>query len=245
MVAVEHAALVPSVDETGRRGSAWMVSVAIHAAVLGGVLYVMRPGRLPTPPAPEALIYVEPAPAAPAPLGVPTGEVAVPPVVETPKPVVQEVPKPVKPVVKKPQPLHAPSPAPALPKGEPLGSAEGVPGGVVGGTPGGLVGGQAGGHGDGPVPADRVAHPPVPIDKVMPVYPPLARTRGVEGVVLLRAIVDRDGRIEDGVTIVQSSPTFDEAAVAAFRRWRFQPGRDENGTAVRVILEIPIRFQLR
>jgi protein TonB len=79
----------------------------------------------------------------------------------------------------------------------------------------------------------------------MPVYPPFARARGQEGVVLLRAIVDREGRIEDGVTVVQSSPTFDDAAVAAFRRWRFQPGRDESGTAVRVILEVPIRFQLR
>ena len=233
----ERAALIPSVEATGRCGPAWILSVAVHAAVLGVVLYLMRPARLVAPPAPEALIYVEPAPAAPAPLGVPTGDAAAPPVVEPPKPIVQEIPKPARPVVQRTQPLHAPAPAPALPKGEPLGNADGVPGGAVGGQPGG--------HGDGPVTADRVAHPPVPIDKVMPVYPPLARARGLEGVVLLRAIVDREGRIEDGVTVVQSSPTFDEAAVAAFRRWRFQPGRDENGTAVRVILEIPIRFQLR
>ena len=34
-------------------------------------------------------------------------------------------------------------------------------------------------------------------------------------------------------------------ALEAFRRWRFKPGRDDSGSAVRVIVQQPIRFQLR
>jgi len=38
---------------------------------------------------------------------------------------------------------------------------------------------------------------------------------------------------------------FDAAAVAALHQWRFEPGRDRDGKPVRVLIEVPIRFQLR
>ena len=239
--------LLPAVEDAGRRGPAWMVSLAVHAAALGVLLHLLRPAPIVTPPEPPPLVFVEPAPAPPLPLGVPTGDVATPPVAELPTDVVREPPKRVE---AKPKPLRTPpprpaAPQPALPRGETLGGPDGTAGGVVGGTPGGVVGGRPGGQGDAPIPADRVAHPPVPIQKVLPTYPPMARARGLEGVVVLRAIVDREGRVEEAVTVVTSAPTFDEAAVAAVRRWRFQPGRDGDNTIVRVLIEIPIRFQLR
>jgi len=37
----------------------------------------------------------------------------------------------------------------------------------------------------------------------------------------------------------------DQAAIDALRRWRFSPGRDREGSAVRVLLEVPLRFTLR
>ena len=59
-------------------------------------------------------------------------------------------------------------------------------------------------------------------------------------------IVGRDGRPEaESVRLRQSAPSFDDAAVEAVRQWRFQPGRDAAGHPVRVIPEVPIRFQLR
>lgn len=125
------------------------------------------------------------------------------------------------------------------------GVAGGQVGGVVGGVEGGLVGGVVGGRGDQVLRAEVAAKPPVPIERVLPDYPPRARARRLEGLVLLRAVVDRQGRVEEGVEVLESSPAFDEAAIAALRRWRFTPGRDDAGNAVRVQIDVPMRFQLR
>ncbi len=73
----------------------------------------------------------------------------------------------------------------------------------------------------------------------------MARARSLEGRVVLRAVVGRDGRVEEAITVVESAPTFDAAAVTALRKWRFEPGRNRDGNAVRVVIDVPIRFQLR
>jgi protein TonB len=84
------------------------------------------------------------------------------------------------------------------------------------------------------------------IGREVPNYPVDARRREVEGVVLLEAIVDREGRVEpNSVRVLESVSLLDGAAVEAVKRWRFRPGRDHSGATVRVILEIPIRFALR
>ncbi len=61
---------------------------------------------------------------------------------------------------------------------------------------------------------------------------------------MLEAIVDREGQVEPEITVLQSVPVLNNAAVTAVRQWRFTLGRGENGQAVRVILEVPIRFML-
>jgi len=77
------------------------------------------------------------------------------------------------------------------------------------------------------------------------VYPPLVRARGLEGQVVLRAIVDSTGAVEPAITVTRSIPGLDAAAIVALHRWRFEPGRDRDGRPLRVVLEVPIRFQLR
>jgi protein TonB len=232
---------------TPRRSTAWTVSVLVHAAALGvGIWLVERTVTAP-PPEPERMVFVEPAPPPPPPLGAPVSAASVPvapqPVVERPK----EIPQPQRLVVpRKPKRLASPLPTPAaIPRGEPEGSVGGVSGGVLGGEAGGKVGGVVGGHGDAPVPANAVEHPPVLVSRVLPVYPPMARARSIEGRVLLRAVIDRDGHVEEAITVVESEPVFDAAAVEALHKWRFEPGRDRDGRAVRVLVEVPIRFQLR
>lgn len=121
------------------------------------------------------------------------------------------------------------------------GETAGVVGGVAGGAHGGVIGGQ----GTGPVPVNQVANPPTLLARVMPDYPQQARRRGIEGLVLLEAILDREGRIEDNIKVLQSIPSLDEAAQRALRRWRFKPARDNDGRPLRVILEVPIRFVLK
>lgn len=77
-----------------------------------------------------------------------------------------------------------------------------------------------------------------------PIYPLLARQRGDEGTVLLRAEVLPTGRC-GRLTVLSSSGStlLDGAAVRAVRWWQFKPAR-RAGRPVAVWVEIPIRFRL-
>ncbi len=244
-----HLLRVPPPHHPPRRTRAWALSVAAHMLALGVVLWLMQRTLLPPPPSLERMVFIEPAPPPPPPLGVAGGTLVAPVVPVLPQPLAEpkQVVKPRRLVV--PRKLPAPTPPAARPQAAPSGdvegSAGGVTGGVLGGEAGGKVGGVVGGHGDAPVPADRVEHPPVLLTRVLPVYPMAARARNLEGRVVLRAVVDRDGHVEEAITVVESVPLLDTSAVEALRRWRFEPGRDRDGRPVRVLVDVPIRFQLR
>jgi protein TonB len=232
-----------------RRTHAWIVSLGAHAVVLGVIAVILERAVVAPVPEPVRMVYIEPAPPPPPPVGAQTGAPSVPAVTEPVREKPKEIPQPQRLVVRrkaKPKPRRAEAaPVVAVPRGEPQGEAGGVVGGVVGGEAGGMAGGVVGGHGDAPIPADQVERPPVPIKRVMPVYPPVARARNLEGRVVLRAVVDRAGHVEQAITVVDSIPLLDAAAVEALRQWRFTPGEDRDGHAVRVLIDLPIRFQLR
>jgi len=118
-------------------------------------------------------------------------------------------------------------------------------GATAGSGSGGAGGGTGGGFGAGSQSYAAVEHPPVPISRVLPEYPSTARARGLEGEVVLRAIVDRQGAVEQQIVVVESVPLLDQAAIEALRRWRFEPGRDANNRPVRVVIQVPLRFRLR
>jgi protein TonB len=141
--------------------------------------------------------------------------------------------------------LPAAVPVAESPAGVPDGSLTQHPSGTVGGVDHGVAGGVVGGAGTGPIPVGAVAHPPVLMRRVQPAYPQAARRQGIEGLVLLEAVLDRDGRVEPEIKILQSIQGLDAEAIAAVRQWYFRPARDRSGATRRVILEIPIRFVLR
>lgn len=60
------------------------------------------------------------------------------------------------------------------------------------------------------------------IHRVQPVYPHLARVGGVEGTVVLHAIITRTGTIES-LRIVSGHPMLQQAAVEAVQQWRYRP----------------------
>ena len=142
-----------------------------------------------------------------------------------------------------------PTPAAVVPPSSEVAAAPpggGVIGGVRGGEVGGRVGGRLGGTGDDVWTLDRVAVRPQLIERVLPDYPPVARARGQEAVVIVKGVIDRSGVIEaSGLEVVESKPPFDDAALKAFRKWKFKPGRDESGQSVRVEVTQSIRFNLR
>ncbi len=165
-----------------------------------------------------------------------------------PKPVAKAAPKPQaapeKPAAAAPAAVASSDTTAAAPDATTPGP-RGVADGVAAGVEGGLPGGQVGGLGTEVTPLNRAAVAPTVAKRVVPRYPDSARVRGIEGQVLIEAIIGRDGSVEPDVKIIQSIPALDEAAIEAFRQWRFTPGRDASGRPLRVILQAPVRFVLR
>ena len=78
------------------------------------------------------------------------------------------------------------------------------------------------------------------MSRVEPVYPPLAVRAHVHGVVILEAVVDRQGRVES-VTVLRSIPLLDAAVIAAVRQWRYSPLL-LNGQPERFVLTVTVSF---
>ena len=84
---------------------------------------------------------------------------------------------------------------------------------------------------------------PEEIDRVVPRYPPVARRAGVEGAVVVRGVVRKDGTIDD-VEIIKDLPYgLGEAAREAVSRWKFRPAT-YNGEPIDVYYTVTVNFRL-
>jgi len=80
------------------------------------------------------------------------------------------------------------------------------------------------------------------IYRVQPVYPLLARQARIQGTVLLRAVISREGTIEN-LQVVSGHPMLVQSAIDAVRHWRYRP-YFLNDQAVEVETEITVNFVL-
>lgn len=85
----------------------------------------------------------------------------------------------------------------------------------------------------------------IPLVRIAPDYPPRALSRGIEGWVQVQFTITATGTVKDPVVVNAEPKTiFDDAALKAISRWRYNP-RVEGGVAVeRVGVQTIIRFQL-
>ena len=82
------------------------------------------------------------------------------------------------------------------------------------------------------------------IQQVKPVYPEHAQQQGIEGSVLLRAVVGVDGSLLSLAVInTTADPELAQAALDAVRQWRYQPTL-LNGQPVEVATTITVNFRL-
>ena len=138
-------------------------------------------------------------------------------------------------------------------------------GGVVGGVPGGIPGGQLGGVIGGivnatssfaAVPKLSKSAPVVQrvrvsqgvtkgmvVYRIEPTYPPLARQARIQGVVVLTAMIDRDGNIQN-LRLVSGHPMLAPAAIDAVKHWRYKPFL-LNGQPVEVETTVTVTFQMQ
>ena len=84
---------------------------------------------------------------------------------------------------------------------------------------------------------------PVKVVDAAPVYPAIARTARVQGVVILEAVLDVEGRV-DSVRVLRSIALLDQSAVDAVKRWRFTPAL-LNGQPVSVVMTVTVNFRLQ
>ena len=83
---------------------------------------------------------------------------------------------------------------------------------------------------------------PEAVTKVSPIYPDIAREAGVDGQVMVQALVGKDGHVKD-VRVVKSIPMLDASAVAAVKQWVFKPALSNN-KPVAVWVAVPVKFSL-
>lgn len=83
---------------------------------------------------------------------------------------------------------------------------------------------------------------PTLLHRVDPIYPVLARQTGVEGEVVLQAIVNAKGEVTN-VRVSSGNTLLAAAAMRAVQKWRYLPAR-LNGKPVDVPIRITLKFQL-
>src|SRR5262249_33248285 len=83
---------------------------------------------------------------------------------------------------------------------------------------------------------------PEPVTRVPPVYPESARRQGIEGAVVVKALVGMDGLVRN-TTVDHSIPGLDEAAQACVRQWVFKPALS-GGRPTAVWVSIPVTCRL-
>ena len=140
----------------------------------------------------------------------------------------------------------------------PLAASGGVVGGVPSGIPGGQMGGVIGSVISAPSCLAAVPKfvPAVPqririsagvtkgllIHRVEPTYPTLARSARVQGDVVLSAVIDTNGQIQN-LQLVSGHPMLVPAAITAVKQWRYKPYL-LNGQPVEVETTITVIFTL-
>ena len=83
---------------------------------------------------------------------------------------------------------------------------------------------------------------PTKTKDVRPVYPPIAQSARVQGVVIIEAVIGPNGRVTDA-RVLRSIPLLDAAALDAVRQWEFTPTL-LNGVPVPVIMTVTVNFAL-
>jgi protein TonB len=76
-----------------------------------------------------------------------------------------------------------------------------------------------------------------------PQYPPELKKKKIQGTVHVLFIVEQDGRVKDPKVQKSDNPAFDNAALGAVKRWRFDPGK-VGGKPVQFRMRVPITFAL-
>lgn len=227
---------------------AMILSVALHGAVIAGVLYASFHQTIELPKASQPIsvtmvapaVQPEPAIAQPAPQPTPQPEpepVPEPqPAPEPPKAEPVPIPKPEP----KPKPRHEPKreqpkrevkprqevKPQANPFSHDTAATQSKPATAPKSTP-------------SAAPTQSVSSGPKALNISKPSYPPRAAALRVEGRVRVKFDVDSDGRV-DNIEILSAEPRnmFERTVKQAMRTWRYQSGKPGSGLTMNIVFKI-------
>jgi protein TonB len=215
----------------GPADRAWSASLALHAGLIALAVWWTQ-----LPPRPQGSSHVEPTVVFwPAPR-----HTVPPPAPDHPAGPLSPAPL-VTPTLVSPAlpPIETP-PTPAWPV-TPVDPLPGVPGPAVSVVPGPPSPSPV-----APMDVRTVEEPPVLLSHPTPGYPDLLRSAGIQGRVVVEAVLDTLGRVERGSLRIVSSThaLFIPEASALVLGSRYRPARF-GGMAVRVRIQVPVGFALR
>jgi TonB family protein len=85
---------------------------------------------------------------------------------------------------------------------------------------------------------------PVLLHKVAPDYPDMLRRNRIPATVIVRCVIDTNGRVRDPHVIVPALPPFNAEVIKAVQQWRYTPG-SRNGIAVETYLNVTVTFSVK
>jgi protein TonB len=217
-----------------------LVSVSIHAVVLGGVYVAQSLSSGPLPVLRDALAFADQT----------IRPVAI---VDPPRPA-QRVEASERSVSASAAPIAAPETVTPetgreneVNPARSIGPVTGVEQGADIGAPVGVIPGAAA------TPPEPAPHQPIHLHSgiqaprkivdVKPIYPALAQTARKEGVVILETIIDARGEVE-AVRVLRGYDLLNQAAIDAVSQWRFTPAL-LNGQPVPVVMTVTVNFALK
>jgi protein TonB len=261
--------LIESAGKDRRKG-AWvstLLSSLIHVALIGAVAMagqvVKEKADVIERPMAAFVVAASPPPPPPPPPPAPSGSstttrmrVELQPPQQIPFQQPNEIPQQLPEVALPETPQSADTTADG---GMPGGQEGGVRGGIAGGDPNGEIGGTLGGtpggtgttHGQPgggniaqvPVRVGGNVLPPKIVTRVEPQYTEPARRAKIEGIVIIEAVIDRNGNVTEARILKPLSFGLDQQALQAILAWKFRPGT-LNGQPVPVYYNLTVNFQI-
>ena len=230
---------------TGRRlGASMLTSALICAGLMASVMVFEAAPKIAEPEEKKVDVVFRPPPP-------PVVELPPPP---APKPVAKAAPKPAAPAALVAPQEVPPRPVESKPVETPVAAREVAVGGTGDGSGTAVVAKaeiapeepevEAKPVNAGPQQLPEDADPPEEVEgNVRPEFPESARANGVEGLVVLKIVVEKDGSVGK-ISVMKGEEPFLAAALAAVKTWKYTPAQlDGEAIAVFRVVKIPFRLK--
>jgi TonB family protein len=91
-------------------------------------------------------------------------------------------------------------------------------------------------------PDQDIPQTPLPVQKIIPTYPPQLKQENVGGKVILQVSINKQGSVTEAKILHSAHPELDEAAVSAIEQWTFAPILKKNKP---ITASFPIMVEFR